>query len=90
MSEIKDLLPEEVTELKQLSERYSNIVRELGEKDLEIYELEEKLDEFKRDKTLLFSDYVILKTQNEELTNKLIDKYGEGKINLETGKIEVF
>ena len=90
MSEIKDLLPEEVTELKQLSERYSNIVRELGEKDLEIYELEEKLEEFKRDKTLLFSDYVILKTQNEELTNKLIDKYGEGKINLETGKIEVF
>jgi predicted nuclease with RNAse H fold len=89
MSEIKDLLPEEVTELRELSNRYSNIVRDLGEKDLEIYELEEKLEEFKRDKELLFSDYVILKDKNEELTRTLIDKYGEGKINLETGKIEV-
>ena len=89
MSEIRDLLPEEVTELKELSNRYSNIVRDLGEKDLEIYELKQKLDEFRRDKELLLSDYVILKAKNEELTGSLISKYGEGKINLETGKIEV-
>ena len=90
MSEIKDLLPEEVTELKELSDRYSNIVRELGEKDLEIFELEEKLDQFKHDKKLLLSDYISLKVKNEELTTQLIDKYGEGKINLETAKIELF
>lgn len=90
MSEIRDLLPEEVTELKELSNQYSNIVRDLGEKDLEIFELKEKLEEFKRDKELLFSDYTNLKARNEELTTKLIDKYGEGKINLETGKIELF
>ena len=90
MPEIKDLLPEEVTELKELSDRYSNIVRELGEKDLEIFELEEKLDQFKHDKKLLLSDYISLKVKNEELTTKLIDKYGEGKINLETAKIELF
>ena len=68
MSEIRDLLPEEVTELKELSNRYSNIVRDLGEKDLEIYELKQKLDEFRRDKELLLSDNVILKAKNEELT----------------------
>ena len=90
MSEIRDLLPEEVTELRELSDRYSNIVRDLGEKDLEIFELEEKISEYKRDKELLLSDYVILKDKNAELTTKLIDKYGEGKINLETGKIELF
>lgn len=90
MSEIRDLLPEEVTELRELSDRYSNIVRDLGEKDLEIFELEEKISEYKRDKELLLSDYVILKDKNTELTTKLIDKYGEGKINLETGKIELF
>lgn len=90
MSEIKDLLPEEVTELSELSNRYSNIVRELGEKDLEIFELEEKINEYKRDKELLLSDYTLLKDKNTELTTKLIDKYGEGKINLETGKIELF
>jgi uncharacterized coiled-coil DUF342 family protein len=90
MSEIRDLLPEEVTELRELSNRYSNIVKDLGEKDLEIFELKEKLEEFKRDKELLFSDYTNLKAKNEELTSKLIDKYGEGKINLETGKIELF
>ena len=90
MSEIKDLLPEEVTELKELSDRYSSIVRDLGEKDLEIFELEEKLKELESEKKLALSDYINLKARNEELTTKLIDKYGEGKINLETGKIELF
>jgi len=90
MSEIKDLLPEEVTELKELSDRYSSIVRDLGEKDLEIFELEEKLKELESEKKLLLSDYISLKARNEELTTKLIDKYGEGKINLETAKIELF
>lgn len=90
MSEIRDLSSEEMVELKELSDRYSNIVRELGEKDLEIFELEEKVKEFQRDKELLLSDYTLLKDKNEELTSKLIDKYGEGKINLETGKIELF
>jgi predicted nuclease with TOPRIM domain len=90
MSEIKDLLPEEVTELKELSDRYSSIVRDLGEKDLEIFELEEKLKELESEKKLSLSDYINLKARNEELTTKLIDKYGEGKINLETGKIELF
>jgi len=90
MSEIKDLLPEEVTELKELSDRYSSIVRDLGEKDLEIFELEDKLKELESEKKLALSDYISLKARNEELTTKLIDKYGEGKINLETGKIELF
>lgn len=90
MSEIKDLLPEEVTELKELSDRYSSIVRDLGEKDLEIFELKEKLKELESEKNLSLNDYINLKARNEELTTKLIDKYGEGKINLETGKIELF
>ena len=90
MSEIRDLSSEEMVELKELSDRYSNIVRELGERDLEIFELEEKVKEFQRDRELLLSDYTLLKDKNEELTSKLIDKYGEGKINLETGKIELF
>ena len=90
MSDTKDLSQEEITELRSLSDRYSNVVRELGETDLQIYELEEKLKELNRQKELIFSDYVILKDKNEELTSTLISKYGEGKINLETGKIEVF
>lgn len=90
MSEIKDLLPEEVIELKDLSDRYSNIVRELGEKDLEIYELKAKKEQIETERNYLYTDYVSLKEKNEILTNKLIDKYGEGKINLETGKIELF
>ena len=65
-------------------------MRDLGEKDLEIFELEEKLKELESEKKLSLSDYINLKARNEELTTKLIDKYGEGKINLETGKIELF
>jgi predicted nuclease with TOPRIM domain len=90
MPEIKDLSPEEITELKELSDRYSNMIKELGEKYLEIHELEEKLVELNTEKKLLFKDYAVLKDKNQELTTRLIDKYGEGRINLETGKIELF
>jgi hypothetical protein len=90
MSETKDLSPEEMIELKELSNLYSKIVNELGEKSLEILELDWKKEELENEKKLLHSDYSLLKAKNEELTSRLIDKYGEGKINLDTGKIEMF
>lgn len=90
MAETKDLSPEEMIELKELSNLYSKIVNELGEKSLEILELDWKKEELENEKKLLHSDYNLLKAKNEELTSRLIDKYGEGKINLDTGKIEMF
>ena len=90
MSEIKDLLPEEITELKDYSSSYSKLVNNLGELDLQIHELENKIEELKTERSYSYNDYESLKGKNEELTNKLINKYGEGKINLDTGKIELF
>ena len=90
MSEIKDLLPEEIVELKDYSSSYSKLVNNLGELDLQIHELENKIEELKTERSYSYNDYKSLKVKNEELTNKLINKYGEGKINLDTGKIELF
>jgi hypothetical protein len=90
MSEIKELLPEEIVELKDYSSSYSKLVNNLGELDLQIHELENKIEELKTERSYSYNDYKSLKVKNEELTNKLINKYGEGKINLDTGKIELF
>jgi predicted nuclease with TOPRIM domain len=90
MAEIKDLLTDELDKLKNLSQRYNTIVKELGEKDLEIFELEDKLKKIKEEKAYLLEDYVKLRDFNKNLTSELIERYGEGRINLETGKIELF
>jgi uncharacterized protein YdcH (DUF465 family) len=90
MSEIKELLPEEIKELKDYSGSYTKLINTLGELDLQIHELENKIEELKTERSYSYNDYESLKGKNEELTNKLINKYGEGKINLDTGKIELF
>jgi len=90
MAEIKELLPEEISELKSLSDQYSNLIRSLGELDIQIKELQDKKDSLEKEKSYLFSDYDSIKSKSDAITTKLVNKYGEGKINLETGKIELF
>ena len=90
MAEVKELLPEEITELKGLSDQYSSLINSIGEIDIQIKELQDKVDGLEKEKSYLFSDYNTIKTKSDTLTTKLVDKYGERKINLLTGKIELF
>lgn len=88
MSTVKDLTQEELAELKGLSERYNKIVIGLGETNLFINDLENRLTSLKKEKEHLFSDHVKLVEDQTAVQNKLLEKYGEGTIDLTTGKIE--
>ena len=89
MAEEKVLSPEEVSQLRELNQKYSDLISSVGELEIKLDLLEQKKKEFSEEKKLLLSDYSKLKERETELTNQLLNKYGEGKIDLESGKIEL-
>lgn len=89
MAEEKVLSPEEVSQLRELNQKYSDLISSVGELEIKLDLLEQKKKEFSEEKKLLLSDYSKLKERETQLTEQLLNKYGEGKIDLESGKIEL-
>jgi hypothetical protein len=89
MPEIKNLTPEEIAELKELNQNYNKVVGSIGDVELKIQLLNKEKDKFLKEKEYLIADYDTLRTKETEITNKLLEKYGEGKIDLDSGKIEL-
>lgn len=89
MAEEKVLSPEEVSQLRELNQKYSDLISSVGELEIKLDLLEQKKKEFSEEKRLLLSDYSKLKERETQLTEQLLQKYGEGKIDLESGKIEL-
>jgi hypothetical protein len=86
--EEKKLTEEELEELKNLNQRYNNILNVLGEYEISIAALNEQLKKVLLDKEGALSDYTTLKKNSESFSESLLTKYGPGKIDVETGKIE--
>lgn len=86
--ETKQLTQEELQELKELNNRYSTVVSYLGETEIFVAGLQEQLNKALEDKKGFLSDFQSLKEKSNELYTKLTEKYGSGKINLDTGEIE--
>ena len=81
IKEKKVLTEEEIKELKELKTDFDNIIYSLGSIEAEITSLENSKSELKLKLTEI---------TNKEKTwaKKLEDKYGQGKLSLETGEIE--
>jgi hypothetical protein len=78
--------PEELTEINSLREKLSVIVSETGEMSLQLQLLEEDVIELKnkiQDQGKLFKT---LLDEEQQLINRLSEKYGTGSINFETGE----
>jgi uncharacterized coiled-coil DUF342 family protein len=84
----KQLTEEELKELREINERYSKLVTYFGECELSIYNLNEQVNKLKEEKEGIMSDFKSLKEKNDALFTSLSEKYGTGRINLETGDIE--
>lgn len=88
MSE-KMLTAEEINQLKELNKNFNNVINSIGDTEVKIQLLEEKKRQLVKEKELLLSDYEKLSVKETEITNILLEKYGEGKIDIESGKIEL-
>ena len=81
IKEKKVLTKEEIKELKELKANFDNIIYSLGTIEAEITSLENSKNELK-------SKLIEITNKEKTLAKKLEDKYGEGKLSLETGEIE--
>lgn len=88
MSESNKLSEQELQDLKQVTDRYTKLVQELGELEFEITNSKDKLKQLEVEKENLLSDYRILKENSEVLSKTLSEKYGQGRVNLETGYVD--
>lgn len=70
---MKQLLKEELQELNELNQQSNNIIYSLGELTLQ--------------KEGLVENYKFLVSKQNELGKSLTEKYGDGKINLNTGEV---
>jgi len=86
MSEIKKFEEADLQLLKELQDRFNNIVLQLGQINIEIIKNQaekERLDELK---IKLETDYETLRTDEQTLASKLTEKYGAGILNPITGE----
>jgi hypothetical protein len=89
MSEFKTLTPEEVDNLKDLNKQFGKVLNSIGEIEIKLQLIKQKEEELKEEKKYLMADYETLRKKETEVSKLLLDKYGEGKIDIESGKIEL-
>jgi hypothetical protein len=89
MGEIKMLSAEEINNLKDLNRNFGKTLNSLGDIEVKLNLIKQKETELLKEKEGLFSDYATLRSKETEITTQLLEKYGEGTIDIDSGKIEL-
>lgn len=89
MSTENRLTSEELEETKELNKQYGEIISSLGENELRTSDIYITLSDLKKEKESILSDYNTMKVKSEKLHKILVSKYGSGKIDLNTGQVEI-
>ena len=76
---------DEVKEIRFLQNQFQDKLIKFGQIHLETIELEERLLTLKSEQNRLKTDYLSLQKTEQELMDKLTNKYGEGSLNLKEG-----
>ena len=80
MSEIKKLTTEELQQIKNIKQKYTNLALSLGEIELQKISIE-------KEKQSLIDIHSQLNEEEMTLAKNLTEKYGNGSINIDTGEI---
>jgi len=83
-----NLTPEELTEFKQTYEGYQKAIYDLGLLEVDINKTKQKLDELNNERADLLSHIGAIAAKQQEISNKLGDKYGDKQVDLETGELK--
>ena len=85
MSETLKFTDDEVKEIRFLQNKFQEKLIKFGQIQLETIELEDRLLLLKNEQIRLKTEYLSLQRTEQELMDKLTDKYGEGSLNLKEG-----
>jgi hypothetical protein len=76
---------DEVNEIRFLQNKFQEKLLKFGQIQLETIELEDRLSLLKNEQNRLRTEYISLQSTEQDLMDKLTNKYGEGSLNLKEG-----
>lgn len=85
---VAKLTTEELKEFRDTYEGYQKAVFDLGMLEIEIDTFKKRLDELAGERIDLLNHISVLATKQQEIGNKLGDKYGIKQVDLETGELK--
>lgn len=84
---MKKLSEQELADIKNIQESYSKATIQLGELEVRIEDHKDAIKSLEEEKGFLRKDILNLRQKDQELSAILVEKYGSGEINTETGEI---
>jgi chromosome segregation ATPase len=84
---MEKLTQEELQSIKDLQTRYNQTVFELGSIEVQIATYEKFIVSLKEEKLNLIKDINLIEEKEKEITNVLVERYGSGTIDPNTGEV---
>lgn len=75
----------ELLEIKSLQSKFQDRVYQLGNLYLEKMNIDAAIKSITQQEEKIISEWVDLKKQDQQLVDKLLNKYGEGQLNIKDG-----
>jgi hypothetical protein len=82
----KEFEQQDIESVKALQSDYATNTAQIGQVEVELHLLKKRLNEIENIRTELFDKYVILQQKEKELVESLNQKYGDGVLDLDSGK----
>ncbi len=75
----------ELDEVKDLQGKYTDVILRMGQTALQVEQLDTALEELKEKKEGLIQEHQELRTTENEMVQRLTEKYGNGNLDVNTG-----
>lgn len=82
----KDFEQEDIETVKSLQSGYARTTAQIGQVEIELHLLNKRLEQMKELREKLFNEYSSLQKEETDLVTKLNEKYGDGVLDLDSGK----
>jgi hypothetical protein len=82
----KEFQAEDIELVKQLQAKYATVTAQIGQVEVELHLVTKRLTEIEAMRDELFRNYEALQNQETELVQTLNEKYGDGVLDLDSGR----
>lgn len=86
MAEEKTIDQSDIESISNLRDKFAMTTSRIGQVEVELHVLNKRLEAIHQQRERLFSDYEEAGSEEEALVKTLSEKYGDGTIDLDTGK----